>query len=80
MRGSVVANMEEALEALDTLSQPRPAIVMIHHDDPPGAVGFLKEHDVIVDYRPGFVRVSPHFYNTEDEVDRCISLLARFNA
>ena len=62
------------------LAEPdhRTSIVMIGHDDPPGAVGHLKEHGVIVDYRPGFVRVSPHFYNTEDEVDRCVSLLADF--
>jgi len=63
------------------LAEPehRTAIVMIAHDDPPGAIGYLKEHGVIVDYRPGFVRVSPHFYNTEDEVDRCVDLLSDFS-
>lgn len=54
----------------------RTAIVMIRHDDPPGAVRYLAEHGVIVDHRPGFVRVSPHFYNSEEEVDRCIEVLA----
>ena len=29
---------------------------------------------------PGFVRVSPHFYNTEEEVDRCVDALARQRA
>lgn len=53
----------------------RTSIVMIHHDDPPRAVGHLKANGVIVDYRPGFVRVSPHFYNTEEEVDRCVDVL-----
>ena len=57
----------------------RTAIVMIHHDDPPGAVKHLAAHDVIVDYRPGFVRVSPHFYNTAEEVDRCIDILAEYD-
>lgn len=56
----------------------RTAIVMIHHDDPPGAVRHLASHDIIVDYRPGFVRVSPHFYNTEAEVDRCVEVLAGY--
>lgn len=56
----------------------RTSIVMIRHDDPPGATKHLAEHDVIVDYRPGFVRVSPHFYNTEEEVTRCIDLLAAY--
>ena len=57
----------------------RTSIVMIHHDDPPGAIKYLAEHGVIVDYRPGFVRVSPHFYNTETEVDRCIDVLAQYS-
>jgi len=58
-------------------SDRRSAIVMIRHPDPAGAVRHLAEHDVIVDQRPGFVRVSPHFYNTEEEIDRCVGLLAR---
>jgi kynureninase len=59
------------------LAEPdrRTSIVMIHHDDPPRAVGHLKANGVIVDYRPGFVRVSPHFYNTEAEVDRFVEVL-----
>lgn len=58
----------------------RTAIVMVHHDDPPGAVRHLATHGVIVDHRPGFVRVSPHYYNTEGEVDRCVDILAAFSA
>ena len=58
----------------------RTAILMIRHDDPPGAVRHLAEAGIIVDYRPGFVRVSPHFYNTEDEIDLCIDTLARFSS
>jgi kynureninase len=54
----------------------RSSIVMIPHPDPKSAVRRLAEAGVIVDYRPGFVRVSPHFYNTEDEVDRCVEALA----
>jgi selenocysteine lyase/cysteine desulfurase len=54
----------------------RTAIVMIAHADPPAAVRYLADEGVIVDHRPGFVRVSPHFYNNEDEVDRCVELLA----
>ena len=54
----------------------RSALVMIPHDDPAGAVRRLAEHDIIVDSRPGYVRVSPHFYNTHDEVDRFVDVLA----
>jgi len=59
-------------------SDHRSAIVMVHHADPPGAVGHLADHGVIVDHRPGYVRVSPHFYNTEAEIDRCVDVLAMY--
>lgn len=61
-------------------SDRRSAIVMIQHPDPAGAVRHLAEHDIIVDYRPGHVRASPHFYNTEEEVDRFVETLAGFSA
>ena len=57
----------------------RSAIVMVRHPDPAGAVRHLAQQGVIVDHRPGFVRVSPHFYNTEAEVDRCVEALASFH-
>lgn len=37
----------------------------------------LLRREVLVDYRPGAgIRVSPHFYNTEEEVDRVITEIA----
>ncbi len=54
----------------------RSAIVMIAHDHPHAAVEELSAQDIIVDARPGHVRVSPHFYNTEDEVDRVVEALS----
>ena len=64
------------------LAEPgrRTSIVMIRHADPAGAVRHLAEQGVIVDYRPGFVRISPHFYTTEEEVDRCLHALAAYSA
>ena len=56
----------------------RTAIVMVRHDDPAGAVKHLAANGVIVDYRPGHVRISPHFYNSEEEIDRCVEVLASF--
>jgi selenocysteine lyase/cysteine desulfurase len=49
---------------------------MVRHPDPAGAVRRLAEKGIIVDHRPGHVRISPHFYNTEEEVDRCVDALA----
>lgn len=54
----------------------RSAIVMVRHADPPEAVARLAAAGIVVDHRPGFVRVSPHVYNTEAEVDRCVRALA----
>ncbi len=61
-----------------TIAPPerRSAIVMIRHDDPPRAVQALAQRGIIVDHRPGHVRVSPHFYNTEAEVDAFVEALA----
>ena len=56
----------------------RSAIIMIRHEDPPAAVKYLAERGVIVDHRPGHVRVSPHFYNTIDEIDQCVTTLTEY--
>lgn len=55
--------------------EDRSAIVMIADDDPRGAVAHLAERNIIVDARPGYVRASPHFYNTEDDIDRFVAEL-----
>lgn len=57
-------------------AEARSAIVMVGHEDPAGAVDRLAARDVIVDWRPGYVRISPHFYNTDEEVDLVVDLLA----
>ncbi|MFZ1754869.1 MAG: aminotransferase class V-fold PLP-dependent enzyme [Caldilineaceae bacterium] len=54
-------------------------IVMLPVDDPSAAVKALKERGIIIDYRPGSLRLSPYFYNTEAEnqalVDRIAEVL-----
>ncbi len=48
--------------------------------DPPEALHVsraLKARDFVVDYRPGVgIRISPHFYNTIDEIDRLMAEMA----
>ena len=56
----------------------RTFIVMIQHDDPSGAVKHLAANDIIVDHRPGHIRVSPHFYNTTEEIDWCVEILTKY--
>ena len=63
---------------LPAAEDQRSAIVMIRHPDPPGAVAHLAEEGIIVDHRPGHVRVSPHFYNREEEITDFVEALARF--
>jgi selenocysteine lyase/cysteine desulfurase len=65
---------------LTTAGDPsqRSAIVMIQHPDAPGAVLHLGNNGIIVDHRPGHIRVSPHFYNTEEEVGHFLDTLAGF--
>ena len=54
----------------------RSGIVMVRHPDPAGAVRRLDAMDIVVDHRPGHVRISPHVYNTEDEIDLLVESLA----
>ncbi len=55
----------------------RSAIVMIENTEPEAAVRRLGEAGVIADYRPGAVRLSPHFYNTTEDNARAIEVLER---
>jgi kynureninase len=40
-------------------------------------VDALADRGIIVDYRPGVVRCSPAFYNSEDEVAEAVDALDR---
>jgi kynureninase len=58
----------------------RTAIVTLEHPDPQRAVDTLRTHGVICDTRPGLIRLSPHYFNTEQEMDRALELLAPLRA
>jgi cysteine desulfurase/selenocysteine lyase len=55
----------------------RAGIVAVAPRDPAAASDRLTEAGVIHSLREGAIRLSPHFYNTEDEIDRALGLLAR---
>ena len=64
--------IEQAQQAgFSTRIAPNPAdrtpIVLLNFDDPRPAVAALARQGIIVDSRPGAVRISPYFYNTFDE-------------
>ncbi len=51
--------------------------VMIVVADAPAVVEQLAERRVFVDWRPGAgLRISPHFFNTDEEVDEALNILA----
>jgi kynureninase len=80
LTGHLVSGCREAGYGLTLAerSDQRSAIVMVKHTDAPGAVRHLAQAGVIVDHRPGHVRVSPHFYNTEEEIDYFLETLKSF--
>jgi selenocysteine lyase/cysteine desulfurase len=50
---------------------------MIAVNDGPGMVARLAERKVFVDCRPDVgLRISPHFFNTDEEVRKAMEILA----
>ena len=79
---------DRLLDGLDAAGLPwlaprepeaRTAIVMVQHPRAEPVVERLGERGIIVDHRAGYVRVSPHFYNTLEEVDRLVDELGRLS-
>ena len=59
----------------------RGASVMIYVDDGPAMVTRLNERKVFVDCRPGVgLRISPHFFNTDEEVREAMGILDKLIA
>lgn len=58
----------------------RTAIVTLVHPEPQRAVDALRANGVICDSRPGLIRLSPHYFNTAEEIDRTLELLAPLRA
>ena len=63
-----------------TDARQRTAIVTVEHPEPQRAVDALRALGVITDTRPGLIRLSPHYFNTLDEMDRALELLAPLRA
>jgi selenocysteine lyase/cysteine desulfurase len=74
----LVARLDGAGFELKIARDParRSGIVMVRHADAPGAVHTLADQGIIVDHRAGYVRISPHFYNTIDENAAAVAALA----
>jgi len=73
--------VEFALERGFDLRSPREpeergGSVMIGVPDPERLEGELTSRRVFADWRPGVVRMSPHFFNTDEEVNEAMETLA----
>lgn len=70
---ALVTDLLERLEdagmdaRVDDGAKGHSALVMVNRKSPKKDVKKLEKAGIIVDDRPGAVRVSPHFYNTEEE-------------
>jgi kynureninase len=61
-------------------ARERTSIVTLEHPEPQAAVDALRADGVICDSRPGLIRLSPHYFNTLEEMDRALELLAPLRA
>jgi selenocysteine lyase/cysteine desulfurase len=57
--------------------EDRTGIVMLPSADPAADVRRLADAGIVVDSRPGHVRISPYFYNVPDDHRAAIELLTR---
>lgn len=73
----LVERLEDAGHGLRQHADPkmRSAIAMVERDDAKADVKALAKQGIIVDDRPGCVRVSPHFYNTIEENEAFVKAL-----
>lgn len=58
----------------------RAGIVMAEMEAPDQMVKALAERNIVVDYRPGAVRISPYFYNTTEENERILDAIEAIRA
>ncbi len=55
----------------------RGALVCIRSTDAPALVAALAADGIVTSERDGYLRVSPHAYNTDDDIDAVLASLAR---
>jgi selenocysteine lyase/cysteine desulfurase len=78
---SVHAALALRRSGLDVLTPERAhaGIISFRHPQGPALVQALASQSIFVEDGGAVVRVSPHFYNTEEEVDRFVSALERLS-
>jgi len=75
----LVERAEDAKFSIGTPHEPaqRSGIVVLRMQDPAKAVKVLAQERIVVDHRPGKLRVSPYFYNTPEDNQKLVEALQR---
>ena len=73
----LVARLREEGFTLRTPDDPNrhASITMVEVEDPQAVVAGLARRDVVVDARPGAVRISPYFYNDLEDIETAVAAL-----
>ncbi|MEM0373949.1 MAG: aminotransferase class V-fold PLP-dependent enzyme [Sulfolobaceae archaeon] len=67
----------KGLEVITPIDK-RAGIVIISARDPKAIVEKLYEKNIIVSARGGGIRISTHFYNTEEEIKKTINIISKY--
>jgi selenocysteine lyase/cysteine desulfurase len=65
----------EAFEVLSPGGEHRSGETLVRLPDPQGACAYLLERDIHVTRKPEGLRISTHFYNSEQDIDACVDAL-----
>jgi selenocysteine lyase/cysteine desulfurase len=75
----LTSGLERAgLRVLSPAAGHRSGQTLVAVRDPPRALSFLRARGVSVTEKPQGLRISTHFYNTEEDVDRCLAALREY--
>ncbi len=69
---------KKGFEVLSPLDAHRSGQTLVAVDDPPRCTAFLREKGVLVTEKPEGIRISTHFYNSEDDVEAAVQALLEY--
>ncbi|HVR71616.1 MAG TPA: aminotransferase class V-fold PLP-dependent enzyme [Vicinamibacteria bacterium] len=79
LNAHLTTRLERAgLRSLSPGGAHRSGQTLVALDDPPRAAAFLRSRGVLVTEKPLGVRIATHFYNTEEDVERCLAALSEY--
>jgi selenocysteine lyase/cysteine desulfurase len=75
----LIAGVDElgGIVATPRAAERRGALLCVRSTDAPALVGALARDRIVTSERDGNLRISPHAYNTEEDIDAVLASLAR---